>query len=73
MFDMFRGGKSDPMTLYIVDQEEHKDKLNIIVNIIREYYHGSGVIDLDDLASEIGIDIDLTDDDIDYIENQLRY
>ena len=71
MFDMFRGGKIDPITLMAVDYEEHKKELDRIVRFIKKHYTGSGVIDVDDLSKEMGIDIDLTDADIRYIEKRV--
>lgn len=34
MFDMFHGGKLDPMTLYIVNEEERKSELDDIAHYI---------------------------------------
>lgn len=72
MFDMFRGGKPDPMTLMAVNYEERKNELNRIVEFIQDHYSGSGAIDIEDLAAEMGCNLDLDDSDIAYIERQLR-
>ena len=34
VFDMFNGGNPDPMTLYIVNEEERKEELNDIAYYI---------------------------------------
>lgn len=72
MFEMFRGGKPDPITLMAIEYEEHKEYLDRIANFIRSHYNGTVVIDIEDLAAEMGININLTYEDIAYIERKIR-
>lgn len=75
MFDMFRGGKPDPITLMAVDYEESRTErigeLNQIVSFIKDHYQGSGCIDAEDLAAELGFE-PLNYAEIKYVEEQLR-
>ncbi len=71
MFDMFHGGKPDPMTLMVVDYEEHRSELNRMVQYIKHTYRPGDEIDLDAVAQECGVGY-LNAADIDYIQNQLR-
>ena len=70
MFDMFRGGKPDPMTLWAVDQEERKADLDRIVRYIRNNYRGSGQIDIDDLGAELGV-YNITEKEAKYIDRKV--
>ena len=70
MFDMFRGGKMDVVTLMAVDYEWRKSELDRIVSFIRKNY-SCGQIDVEDICAECDID-NLTEDEINYIEQQLN-
>lgn len=70
MFEMFRGGAPDPLTLMVVDKEERIEDLNRIVKFIKMNYT-YGVIDIDDVAAECGVE-NLTNTEADYIENRLN-
>lgn len=71
MFDMFRGGKPDVMTLMAVDYEQRRSELNKIVKYIKDHYYGKGEVDASYVASIVGVK---TPDakEIKYIERQLR-
>ena len=70
MFEMFRGGKPDPMTLMAVEQEGRKSDLDRIIRVIRDNYT-HGMIDIEDVGAECGV-YNLTDDEINYIEQKLN-
>ena len=70
MFDMFRGGKPDPMTLMAVDYEERRSDLNRVVRYIWAHCE-EGVIDIDDVAAECSV-YNLTPAEADYIERRIN-
>jgi hypothetical protein len=67
---MFNGGKSDPMTLWVVDQEERKNDLDRVVRFIKLHY-SYGAIDIDDVAAECSV-YNLTPAEADYIERKIN-
>lgn len=70
MFNMFRGGKPDPMTLMVVEHEERRSDLNRVVRFIK-HNCTYGAIDIDDVAAECGVE-DLTPEECDYIERKIN-
>ena len=70
MFDMFRGGKPDPKTLWVVNQEERKRDLDRIVRFIKLHYT-CGAIDIDDVAAECNV-YNITPAEADYIERRIN-
>ena len=70
MFEMFRGGKPDPITLMAVEQEERKNDLNRVARFIKLRYT-CGAIDIDDIAAECGV-YNLTPAEMDYIERKIN-
>ena len=70
MFGMFNGGTPDPMTLWVVDQEERIEDLNRVVQFIKLHY-SYGAIDIDDVAAECGVE-NLTNAEVGYIEDRLN-
>lgn len=71
MFDMFHGGKPDPMTLMVVEYEERRSDLERVARYIKHNYSRGDVIDVDEIADECRV-YNLTDAEVDYIENRLR-
>lgn len=70
MFEMFRGGKPDPITLMAVEQEERKSDIERVIRyIIHEYK--PGVLDIDDIAEECGV-YNLNPAEADYIERKIN-
>lgn len=70
MFDMFRGGKPDPMTLWVVDKEERKSDLDRVVRYI--WAHCSQCeLDIDDIAADCGV-YNITPAEADYIEYRIN-
>jgi AcrR family transcriptional regulator len=67
---MFNGGRPDPMTLWIVDQEERKNDLERVARFIKLHY-SYGAIDIDDVAAECGV-TNLTPAECDYIEKRIN-
>ena len=70
MFDMFRGGKPDPMTLMAVDYEERRSDLDRVARFIKLRYT-CGAIDIDDVAAECSV-YNLTPAEADYIERRIN-
>ena len=70
MFDMFRGGKPDPMTLMAIEYEHPQTDLDRVVNYIKKNYSVGDAIDPDEVAAILGID-PLTDSEIEEIEYAL--
>ena len=70
MFEMFRGGKPDPMTLMAIEHEERRSDLNRVVRFIKHNYT-YGAIDIDDVAAECGVE-SLTPEECDYIERKIN-
>lgn len=70
MFNMFNGGRPDPMTLWVVDQEERRSDLDRVARFIKLHY-SYGVIDIDDVAAECGV-TNLTPAECDYIEKRIN-
>ena len=66
----FGCGNTSPLMIMVTEQEERKHNLDNIVNTIKKNYT-SGIIDLDDLAAECGID-NLSPEEIRYIENKIN-
>jgi hypothetical protein len=70
MFEMFKGGKPDPMTLMAIEHEERRSDLARVVRFIKHNYT-CGTIDIDDVAAECGVE-DLTPEEINYIERKIN-
>ena len=70
MFEMFRGGKPDPITLMVVEQEERKSDLDRVARFIKHHY-SYGAIDIDDVAAECSV-YNLTPAEVDYIERKIN-
>ena len=70
MFNMFRGGKPDPMTLMAIDYEERRSDLDRVVKFIKHNYT-YGAIDIEDVAAECGVD-NLTPEEENYIETNIN-
>lgn len=70
MFDMFKGGKPDPMTLMTVDYEQRQTDLRRVVNYIKKNYEIGDSIDPDEITNTLGIK-ELTDEEIEEIEYKL--
>ena len=70
MFDMFRGGKPDPMTLMAVEHEQRQTDLRRVVNYIKKNYSVGDSINPDEVAAILRID-PLTDSEIEEIEHKL--
>lgn len=70
MFEMFRGGKPDPMTLMAVEQEERRSDLNRVIRFIK-LHCTHGMIDVDAVAAECGV-YDLSQEEASYIENGIN-
>ena len=70
MFNMFRGGKPDPKTLWVINQEERKRDLDRIVRYIKiNCEHGA--INIDALGEECGV-YNITAAEADYIERRIN-
>ena len=69
MFDMFRGGKPDPITLMAINYEEKKERADRAIALIKKNYT-CGEIDLDDLYAELGYN-DPTEEEVEYIKREL--
>lgn len=70
MFDMFRGGKPDSMTLMAVDYEQRQNDLRRVVNYIKKNYSVGDSIDPDEVAAILRID-PLTDAEVEEVEYKL--
>ena len=70
MFEMFRGGKPDPITLMAVEQEERKSDLDRVARFIKHHYT-YGAIDIDDVAAECSV-YNLSPAEADYIERKIN-
>lgn len=70
MFEMFRGGKPDSMTLMAIEQEKRKSDLDRVTRFITIHYT-SGAIDIDDVAAECSV-YNLTPAECDYIERKIN-
>ena len=70
MFEMFRGGKPDPITLMAIEQEERRSDLNRVVRFIK-HNCTYGTIDIDDVAAECSV-YNLTPEEINYIERKIN-
>ena len=70
MFEMFRGGKPDPMTLMAIEYEERRSDLDRVARFIKHHYT-YGAIDIDDVAAECGV-TNLTPAECDYIEKRIN-
>lgn len=70
MFDMFRGGAPDPVTLMAVDYETRREELDEIVDFIKKHYT-CGKIDIEDICAECGT-YHVTPEEIKYIENKIN-
>ena len=71
MFDMFRGGKPDPMTLMAIEYEHPQTDLDRVVNYIKKNYSVGDSIDPDEVTSALNIR-ELSDDEVDYVTRQLK-
>lgn len=75
MFNMFRGGKVDPITLMAVEYEEERQRraneIKAVVRYIKNHYEPGDSIDADEVAEILDID-PLTMTEITQIEKQLR-
>lgn len=69
MFDMFRGGRPDPITLMVVDYEEKRERADKAIAFIKKNYT-CGEIDLDDLYAELGCS-NPTEEEVEYIKKKL--
>lgn len=70
MFEMFRGGKPDLITLMAVDYESRKEELDEIVEFIKKYYT-CGEIDIEDICAECGT-YHISDEEYEYIISKLN-
>lgn len=70
MFNMFRGGKPDPMTLMVIEHEERRSDLDRVSRFIKLHYP-YGAINIDDVASKCGV-YNLTPAECDYIEKRIN-
>lgn len=70
MFEMFRGGKPDPLTLMAVDYEFRKEELDEIVDFIKKYYTW-GEIDVEDICAECGT-YNISNEEYEYIVSKLN-
>ena len=70
MFEMFRGGKPDPITLMAIEQEERKSDLERVARFIKHHY-SCGAIDIDAVAAECSV-YNLTPAEVDYIERKIN-
>jgi hypothetical protein len=73
MFDMFKGGKSDPLTLWVVDQErqkeERKKKIEELIKTVRKVYRtlkDDEELNLWEYAERAGL-TPLSEEEINYI------
>jgi hypothetical protein len=75
MFDMFRGGKPDPLTLMAVDYEtQRSDRIKDLKSAaayIRQNCRGTGSIDADEVAEALNI-APLNYQEIKFVENELK-
>lgn len=70
MFEMFRGGKPDPITLMAIEQDERKNDLDRVVRYIK-IHCSYGYIDVDDVAAECSV-YNLTPAEADYIKRKIN-
>ena len=70
MFNMFNGGKPDPMTLWVVDQEERRSDLDRVARYIK-HNCSYGMLDIDAIAEECGV-YNLTEAEAGYIEERIN-
>lgn len=67
MFEMFNGGKPDPLTLMAVDYEERQEKLQAIVAYVRRSPKTN--VDISGICKEL--DIKLTGAELEWIVEQI--
>ena len=76
MFDMFRGGKPDPMTLMAVDYEESRSKrareILYALDYIAENYIPGDTVDADEVAQDLGIS-PFTANELIYLQRELNH
>lgn len=72
MFDMFKGGRPDLMTLIAVEYEQRQTDLRRVVNYIKKNYNVGDSIDPDEITNALGINR-LTDEEIEYVTEELMY
>ena len=71
MFEMFRGGKPDAVTMMAVTHEERRNDLSRVVRYIKLNHKPGDIIDIEEIADECGV-YDLSDAEIGYIEDRLN-